>query len=169
MAKDSNVNISLKQGGDAFGFFDGSNEYEVSALQMKRALYDPLVYSTLSLSTASTTLGSGLENLNYYAGVIYIPMTSNAAQLSAWLTSGPVAGQELILQLKLAYAGSACASGTCVISCSGVSLVTLLGLDNSRMTLYGSAASWGRVHLKCIKDGEWSVMSVNSTAAVTFT
>lgn len=164
MAKDSNVNISLKQGGDAFGFFDGTNEREVTALQMLQQLYCPTIRSDYALSTASTYLKS--VNITYnLAKYIYFSFTSNASQLSAWLTSDPKAGMELYL---ICTQGSAANVGSIVISCSGVSLVTMLGLDNSRMHLIMSAASYGRAHLVCTKDGEWSVMDISSATSVTF-
>lgn len=163
MAKDSNVNICIKQGGDSFGFFDGDGEREVSALQMMQQLYSPTLCSIYGTSTASTTLTS--VNIAYYAKYVVFSTTSNGAQLSAWLTSGPKIGQELYLMLRQ---GSTCASGSIVISCSGVSLVDNLGVAKTIMHLIGSGASWGRAHLVCKQDGEWSVMDISSATSVTF-
>lgn len=163
MAKDSNTNICLKQGGDAFGFFDGTNEREVTALQMMQQLHAPTLCSTYTLSTASTQLAS--FNIDYRAKYIVFSITSNAANLSAWLTSNVSVGMELYLILRQ---GSTCASGSLLISCSGVSLVDHLGVTRTIMHLLGSAASWGRAHLVCTKDGEWSVMDVSSATSVTF-
>lgn len=169
MAKDSNVNISLKQGGNIFAFYNTTlaTEIEITAEQLYWFAHETkrnLTVSTLLLSTASTSLSS--PNIGSYAKWVIISMTSNLAAGSAFLTSDPRVGMELWIMLRT----NSTASGAIVVSCSGVSLINNRGSDHSRFTIYNSAASCGYAHLVCQTAGCWAVVEIGpTTGSVAFT
>jgi hypothetical protein len=149
---------------DGASFFFDNSTYEVTQSQLKSLLYGA-VKSAVTIGQGAVSTVFSVVNLSYSKRYIILSMTSTCVSGSAFLTSGPVVGQELYIMVR----SGSCASGAVVVSCSGVSLVAL-GHDHSRFTLYNSDASAGCVHLICINDGEWSVMdSDKNSGSLTFT
>lgn len=156
-----NARINLIQGGqilsiDSDGYFDFYGQDTVTGVELRGPLLNAARMSRIGQSTDSTKFSQ--TNIPNSAKYVIFSMTSNLATGSAWLCSGPIAGQEMYI---LVTRGS-CASGLVLISTSGVSLVGLMGSAISIIRLYNSAASCGACHLVCRTDGEWAVAALFS-------
>jgi len=172
MAKHDNTYQNSKCGinRDSEFFMDDDAEFnfygtKVTGAELKAQLVygaDVLAYDVRASVVLSANFGVNIPNTQKYVTIV---MTSTLVTGSAYLTSGPIKGQELFIKL---IAGTT-ASGNILFSMSGVSLVTWMGTDNSRFIMYNSTNSQAMIHLVCTSDGCWSVMDISSPAAVTFT
>jgi len=161
-----NARVNLIQGGqilsiDDNGWFDFYGT-SITGQEMKGAIAYMAKVSVIGQGAASTVFSN--TNIPNSAKYVVFSLTSNVATGSAWLCSGPLLGQEMWIRLAR---GSVVASGMILISTSGVTIKGLQGSAVSIIRLYNSAASCGAVHLACLADGEWSIMSTYSYGVVT--
>jgi hypothetical protein len=160
MDKYPNSKVGIKQGADTI-FIDDDGYFNVDGVnvtgdQLRNALYAPMQIQRPVNSTLTTSYADSQKNLISGVGVVIFSTTSNHINMSFWLTSC-LAGREVIMMIR---AGSVTgASGVIWVSTSGCSLVGILGdAGISGFFLRGSAASQAYVKLKCLTDGEWSVV-----------
>lgn len=171
--------ISVESGGivefqDGFSFYLGSSSYTAGLAELKRQLY----YNNRAVDhiAASVSVNPGVLVPSYIrndAKYHLIHCGSNAVANTLWLVSAPSIGMEKIIMIVLSTAASTTNLGqstAVTISCdAGTIILQSTHASNSRMILYASLASFGKVHLACLQTGEWAVISVSSAAAVTFT
>jgi hypothetical protein len=136
---------------DADGYFNFAGN-RVTGQQLNDALYLPLQKTIIANSAGALSV----INLPSTYGVIQFSLATAASNASAWLTSSPRAGQELILMM---LADNSVAS--VFISTSGCTIIGNRFTDVSSLSLQQSAASNGFIRLKCFSAGVWSVIERN--------
>jgi hypothetical protein len=147
---------------DGFTFYFDKTANPVTAAKMKAAIAWGANFSVIGQGAASTVFS--VSNLQNSCRVIFLSCTSTMVNGSVWLCSGAILGQMLDIVVR----GGSCASGTVTVYVSGVSLVTPKGLDNSKIVMTNSAASYAVARLICTSNGCWSVIGVSSEVNVAF-
>lgn len=153
-------------------FYVLSSSYALSPEQLKIALYNQdkrQIHVAASASVATGLLAPSVI-YNHYK---YHLITTGSNNVSAYLymASAPSVGMEMYIMIDTPTAsGTNLGQSTnIVISCDAGCFVPVATLvSQSRAILLASSNSCGRIHLTCIKDGEWSVVSTSSATAVTY-
>lgn len=140
---------------DGFSFwFDG--EEELTQATMKAIFQGAVSVLTITNGSAPVATSNTLSLPNIPSRYKYIifSMYSGLVSASAYLTSGPKAGDYLYLMLK----ATSCASGQIEIWKSGCSLAGPGGSELTTIQLNNSTNSRGCIKLTCLEDGCWSVL-----------
>lgn len=144
--------VGGEQGAGAF-FIDSDGYLYVDSAgltgtELKNKLY------TESQRTIIANSAGVVSTINLpITGYIVFSLADAASNASAWLTSGPVAGQKMILTMR--GVGS---TGSVYISTSGVTIIGTISGEVSSVSLQNSANSMGVLTLQCFTDGEWSIV-----------
>ncbi len=151
-----NNKVTMPQNADTLSFdSDGYMDffgYAMTGQQLYKRLYKSL--KVLKIGQGATSDVFSTINMPSAYRYIILSMTSNLVQGSFWLTSSPSVGDEVYLLLR---SGSV-ASGSVVVSASGVSIVGQLGTAITLFHLMNSSNSAAMAHLVCLSDGEWSIV-----------
>lgn len=148
-----NTKVQIPQGADRISIdSDGMFDFYGSTVNGEDARHQ--LYVKTQVTTIINSAGVlSTVNLPNDAGIIILSVADAASNASAWLTSGPIAGQEKVLIGR--GAGSAY---SILVSTSGITIIGLLSGDVSSIILHGSNASQPMVRMLCTSDGEWSVI-----------
>lgn len=154
-----NTKVQLPQGADRLsidsdGYFDFYGD-TVTGESLRAQLYNaanPVIIAN-SAGVLSTI------NLPISAGIIILSIADAASNASAWLTSGVVAGQRLVIVTR--GIGS---TGSVKISTSGV---TINNGRVSNIVIHNSADSAACVELLGVADEEWAVISTSGDVTLT--
>ena len=170
-------NVFVAASGGAILMETGSNFYCVSESfgvtpeSAKIALYNFDKVQTHAAASASVAAGTLVPSVIYNHYKYHLITTgSNNVSTYLYMASAPSVGMEMYI-----YIDTPEASGTnlgqstnVVISCDAGAIVPLLTLiSQSRAILKASSNSCARIHMTCIKDGEWSIIAVNTATSVT--
>lgn len=178
ISAESGGEIELKSGAvmdlqSGFEFYIGSATYTAGIRDLLVSLFNYNRMISYAIASNSTAVGVLIPSVIYnYAKFHKIIAASNLAAGALWLASAPSVGMELIIQLDVSAASTTNLgqSTAVVVSCdAGVIMTPVTYVSNSRMTLINSSNSVAKVHLACLKAGEWAVVSISSATAVTFT
>ena len=166
-----------ESGGDCliesgFTFYCGTASFPLTVEQLKIAVYNQDKRQQHIAASASTNPGVLVPSLIYNNCKFHLITTgSNAVANTLWLASAPSVGMEMYIMVDTpaASATNLGQSTLVTISCDAGAITNLASLvSNSRMYLIASINSCGRVHMVCIKDGEWQVVSISSATSVAF-
>jgi hypothetical protein len=169
--------VFVAASGGAILMETGSNFYcvtessGVSPESAKMVLYDFNKVQQHVAASASVAAGTLVPSVIYNHYKYHLITTgSNNVSAYLYLASAPSVGMEMyiFIDTPAASANNLGQSTNVVISCDAGCIVPLLTLvSQSRAILKASSNSCARIHMTCIKDGEWSIVSVNTATAVT--
>lgn len=155
-----NSKVGLEQGAtslfcDADGYFRFANNQITG-----QYLNDMLYLRNQKLTIANSAGALSTINIPSAYGIVVFSLATAASNASAWLTSDPRVGEELILRM---VTDNSVAS--VFVSTSGCSIVGTRFVDCSSISLQQSAASNGYIRLRCYSAGEWSIVERNGATA----
>lgn len=155
-----NSKAGLEQGAERI-FIDSDGYFNVASNDLTGQQLNDLLYLQTQKSIIANSAGAlSVINLPSTYGLIQFSLATAASNASAWLTSSPRVGQELILQM---LTDNSVAS--VFISTSGCTIVGTRFVDCSSISLQQSAASNGFIRLKCFTAGAWSIVERNGATA----
>ena len=166
-----------ESGGDlliesGFTFYCGTTAKSISSDQLDKFVYQQDKIQIHVAASASVAGGALVPSLIYNNYKYHLITTgSNAVANTLWFASAPSVGMEMYIFVDTPTAsGTNLGQSTLVtVSCDAGAIVPVVTLvSNSRAALMASSNSAGRMHLICLKAGEWSVVSTSSATAVTF-
>jgi len=151
-----NSKVGIEQGAEKL-FVDSDGYFNFAGNDVTGQQLNELLYLQMQKSIIANSAGVlSVINLPSTYGLIQFSLATAASNASAWLTSGPRVGQELILQM---LTDNSVAS--VFISTSGCTIIGTRFGDISSITLHQSAASNGFIRLKCFTAGAWSIIERN--------
>lgn len=166
-----------ESGGDmllesGFTFYCEDKTKSISTDQLSKFIYQQDKIQIHVAASASTAGGALVPSLIYNNYKYHLITTgSNAVANTLWFASAPSVGMEMYIFVDTPTAsGTNLGQSTLVtVSCDAGAIVPVVTLVSvSRCQLMASSNSAGRMHLVCLKAGEWSVVSISSATAVAF-
>jgi hypothetical protein len=158
---------------DGFNFYLGSSSFTAGLTEAKRAMYENIRVIEYKAASASVANGAILPSQIYNTAKFHVILPgSNAVANTLWLASAPSVGMEMIIAIgNMSASTTNLGQSTLItISCSGYGgfLHPVTNAETSVIKLISSIASHGKIHMVCLQDGLWSVISISSATAVTF-